>query len=233
VRTATVLVQNVDSVSRHLRILPPATRVFALASPAFPGGDSNAPAGSAAAGAAPPSTLSSAVAPGMAVRLTVTFAPPAAAPFSDAITLVTEGGTATVPLLATLRPAELSLPLTLPLGASLVHDVVTHRFAVENLGATAQFRLLPAEAFDAGALPAVAAALSAGGGGTLAPGTVEGLPEDVSIAGDALWFGPFCVWPAVLDVPRGARAELAVRFAPAAVGPAARAFVVLASDGSV
>lgn len=227
---ATVTIQNVDSVSRHVRILPPATRVFQMESPAFPGASG---AGGLTTGSGVPGTMSSsaaatsAVAPGMAVKISVSFVPPAAAPYNDEITLVTEGGTFTIPLRATLPSPELTLPLHLSAGVALRHDVNRMVLPITNIGARAHFRILPSEIFEL----APASALSLGD--SLLPGGVRELPDDVYLTPSRCFFGPFALSPSSFELGQNETAELTLLFAPSAMGAVDRSFVVVTSEGSV
>jgi hypothetical protein len=228
--TATITVQNVDSLSRHLRVLPPSTRVFTIDIPQFPGalGPGGLTTGVGVANTlGPTGPATSAVAPGMAVKIHVTFRPPTAAPYEDEVTLVTEAGTFTVPLRGSLPVPELSLPLSVYAGTSLQYDVHRVRIPVTNIGARARFRILPEEIFDLAPAHALSVAAS------LPPGSVPGLPSDVYLTPLRAFLGPFALSPTSFELGRGETGELILLFAPQRVGPVRRSFVVVTSDGSV
>jgi len=231
VLTSTITVQNVDSLSRHIRILPPTTRIFTMDIPQFPG--ASGPGGMSTGFGipdmlAPTGPPTSVVAPGMTVKINITFRPPAAAPYEDELTLVTEAGSFMIPLRGCLPGPELTLPLHIQGGVALQYDINRLVIPISNIGAKAQFRILPAEVFQNNA--ATAAALS---DISLSPGSIPGLPLDVYTAEQRAFIGPFAISPTSFELNRNENAELLVLFAPHLVGPFRRSFVVVASDGSV
>ena len=92
--SASLVLQNVDSLSRHLRILPPHTGIFHLQMPRhYPGDVGAAINGSQSSDEATTLTAGSVIAPGMSVKVHIVFTPPTSASFSDELTIVTEAGT--------------------------------------------------------------------------------------------------------------------------------------------
>lgn len=131
--SAVVAVRNNDTLSRNVRFLPPSTPSFSMAPPVY----------SASGGGG-----SGVVAPGMSVRVQVTFHPASLADAEDELVIITEGGKFRVPLLAARSPPHLSLPASLDAGLCLQHGIVTTEVPVSNTGTgRGAYRLLPARAW--------------------------------------------------------------------------------------
>jgi hypothetical protein len=222
-RAQTLTLRNVDSLSRHVRVLPPATTLFRVDAPLWPGASG---AGSTSSGpgvvglAMPPGGATSAVAPGMVVRLTVTFTAPLGEPVEDALTLVTEGGTFTIPLRGTVPSPQLSLPPVIRCEPALLFDTRSFVLPVENVGSRGSFRLISEAAL--GGAPAGAGWEGDLGGGR-GPHPADG----------RLPLGPFALWPDTLSLGKGERGEVHVLFSPAAAGFCRAEFAVVASGGGV
>ena len=213
--SAEIVVQNIDSLSRHLRLIPPVTRLFSVdTSTGFP-----AAAGTLATVkgvAMPPGGSSSLIAPGMSVRLTVRFTAPSVEPFSDVLTFVTEGGTFTIPLDATVPAPELDAPPLFSCDPALVHDVIIQSMTVRNIGARGSFRILSAESLD-----------STDGADAL---VARGAPKNATCK---LADGVFTLWPSALTLGRDETATVSIVFAPTTPGLISSNFIVITSEGDM
>jgi hypothetical protein len=231
--STTLILQNVDSLSRHLRILPPHTGIFHLQMPRhYPGDIGAAISGTQNADEASTLTAGSVIAPGMSVKVNIIFTPPASASFSDELTIVTEAGTYVVPLIATVPGPELSLPQMIDAGILLRHDLKRINLRVTNVGAAGKFRFLPVEVFRTPSVVSDRAIFS----DEIIPGSLPTLPSDVRIEsthGGRIHFGPFILSPSSLNLATNEEAELHLIYSSDQIGFLRRSFVVLASDGSV
>ncbi|KAA0156445.1 hypothetical protein FNF29_01236 [Cafeteria roenbergensis] len=231
---ATLTLRNADTLSRSLRVLPPATDRFTSEPPVY---SSGATKGAPASGV---------LAPGMAVVVRVGFSPDSFADAEDALVVLTETGKFTIPLRAGDEAPRMDLPLEADAGLCLSGDSAVSRIEVRNTGAAGAFRLFPAEDWPPaeGTDPVVAASL-------VAPDAGEANAEEVAAAraaappalrSSACAYGPspprlvsppFAVSPAYFRLARGGTATLLVRFAPPAPGVYERSFVLLSHRGDV
>jgi hypothetical protein len=137
-----VTIRNQDAVSRSLRIIPPATPLFSIDAPVYPGkvrGEGM-------------------IAPGMSMKVTLRFLPDSAGDAADALTLVTDTGSFKLPITAGLPAPMLTLPLDVHAGCCLQGDVVDSTIVVVNSGEGAgRYRVFADEAWpSAAAGPATA-----------------------------------------------------------------------------
>ncbi|GIM02972.1 hypothetical protein Vretimale_7763, partial [Volvox reticuliferus] len=119
-----VRVRNVTSVSRALRVFPPASQYFHVSLPRFP-------------------CDAGLLAPGMAAELTVRFCPDSLGDYEDAIALDTTGRRLTVPLRARRPPPSLTLPEEFDMGQVVIGNIKTEQIAFRNLGGPGRFRIVP------------------------------------------------------------------------------------------
>ena len=105
-----VTFRNVSTISRSVRVLPPASTLFTMAPLKYP-----------------PNSLGGMCAPGMSITTTITFMPESLGDASDSITVETEGGNFSVPIIAHRDGPRLSLPPILGLGSCMVGDAMRVR----------------------------------------------------------------------------------------------------------
>lgn len=251
VLTQVLTLRNTDSVSRHVRLLPPATQVFFMDVPAFPGAKEEHAHNnvSGVPGLALPHTeATSLIAPGMAVKVTVTFAPPLSQSYQDNLTVLTESGTFAVPLIGSLPPPNLTLPPLVDLGSTLVYDLILTTITVQNVGGASEFRFVPQEVFalaeqEANSPPTeVPPEASAPAADLLAKflepaevpkGSSSILPDDIGTHGDRLCSGPFLLWPRAFFLERGASIDLHVALVPRRAGLQTRHLQLFSPNGPI
>ncbi|CAM9567830.1 unnamed protein product, partial [Phaeothamnion confervicola] len=225
--SATLSLRNVSAVARNLRVLPPSTSYFRLVKIVWP--------------AAHPGGDSSAVAPGMAVRVIIEFVPDGRGAYTDFVTVATEAGSWPVAVRAARRPPVLTLPPgdVFDCGACLLGRVRCRRFRITNRGGAVRFRLVSEDGWQSPpgpAAPAVFAAASAAaaGEGAVSPGgaAAAALPAPPSPQG-FLRLGPFLLSPADVALEKGDSCVITVAFLPAALGAFRRELVLVQDNCDV
>ncbi|KAG5176856.1 hypothetical protein JKP88DRAFT_350967 [Tribonema minus] len=203
--TAVLLLRNVSAVARYLRVLPPQGAHFSLAAVTFPStlaDEADVAAAVAARGCGGGSGL---LAPGMAARVLVDFAPDSLGRYDSKLAVLSESGALSVPIRARRAPPALSLPAdgVIRCGACLLGLTLRYALTITNAGGGAvTLRLLPEDAYPA---PRVAQRLR-----------------------NALQLGPFRVSPTELALAaRGGERRVAVEFAPRRLGEHAARLVLL------
>ena len=184
-----LLVRNVSSVSRRLRLLPPATAHFALERIEFAGGTHGT------------------LAPGMAARCLIRFAPDSLGDYEDGVTLLTEAGKFAVAVEAKRAPPALTIPQTLDAGCCLYGNDLTTTFDCANHGGPARFRLLPEEEWPT--------------------------PSAAHREGDCITILPFEIAPTEFELKNGENVDIQVKFSPQSVGTHSRQFVMVCDNCQV
>lgn len=115
--------RNLSSISRRIRVLPPASRYFSITSTKFP-------------------TADGLLAPGMPCAVTVRFAPDSLADYEDSLTVVTELDRFTVTLAGRRPPPSLTLRPALDCGYVIVGNHSLSKFSFQNLGGSGRFRIV-------------------------------------------------------------------------------------------
>lgn len=115
--------RNLSSISRRIRVLPPASRFFSITQTKFPAADGL-------------------LAPGMACQVTIRFAPDSLADFEDCLSIVTELDRFSVPLAARRPPPSLTLRPSLDCGYVLVGNRSLSAFSFQNIGGAGRFRIV-------------------------------------------------------------------------------------------
>lgn len=115
--------RNLSSISRRIRVLPPASRFFSITTAKFP-------------------TADGLLAPGMSCQVSVRFAPDSLADYEDALTVVTELDRFPVALAGRRPPPSLTLRPALDCGYVLVGNHCLSKFSFENLGGAGRFRMV-------------------------------------------------------------------------------------------
>jgi hypothetical protein len=128
--TRNISFRNISSLSRSLRVVPPASAHFTMDALRYP---ANSRAGL--------------VAPGMSVSTVLRFLPDSLGNFSDSIVVETESGSVSVLVTAEREPPCLSLPSVLDVGACLVGDAIRTVFRCYNSGGAGSFRLVSDEVY--------------------------------------------------------------------------------------
>eukprot|EP00294_Goniomonas_avonlea_P007722 CAMPEP_0114542258 /NCGR_PEP_ID=MMETSP0114-20121206/1745_1 /TAXON_ID=31324 /ORGANISM="Goniomonas sp, Strain m" /LENGTH=1773 /DNA_ID=CAMNT_0001726555 /DNA_START=29 /DNA_END=5350 /DNA_ORIENTATION=+ len=116
--------QNCTKIMQRLRVLPPASQFFSVSLVMYPGDDGL-------------------VAPGMYCQCMIRFHPDTLADFEDLLTVMTESGKMTVPLLARRKPPNLTIPDTIDCGSCFVNDLLAITIPCKNLGGAGRFLLIP------------------------------------------------------------------------------------------
>lgn len=120
-----VVFRNVSSVSRSLRVIPPASTSFSLGPLVYP---SNSKAGI--------------VAPGMCITSEITFYPKSLMDYTDHLLVETEGGNYVVDILAQRLAPVLNLPSVIDVGSCLVGDALRVAIPCTNIGGHGKIRVL-------------------------------------------------------------------------------------------
>ena len=184
-----VSLRNTSAISRRLRLLRPVSAVFSVAKLKWPGGED-----------------SGTLAPGMAARVLVRFAPSSIADVEDRLIVASETGDVIVPLRGSRDPPKLNLPDRLDAGACLLGGSARATFRATNAGGPGKFRVLPEDGGDDDALER----------------------KELKL-GDC-----FAVAPAKFDLASNASIDLVVRFFPdgnLAAGHHAAVFRLVGEDG--
>lgn len=124
-----VSLRNVSTISRRVRIVPPASEFFSASPPVF-------------------KTQSGMVAPGMSCVVLVRFRPDSLADYQDSFTMCCENGKVKIDLIARRVRPELSLPKLLKCGPCMVDDTAIINFPCLNTGNPGRFWLLPATDYN-------------------------------------------------------------------------------------
>lgn len=178
-------VRNVSNTMRRVRIVPPQSQYFFVSQLSYPGNEGI-------------------VAPGMAVDITLRFAPDSLADYEDAITVDTELSRMTVPLRAALQVPVLSLQQDTPLGAVHVGNTLKYTLPVLALSGAGTFRIVS---------------------------TDEWAAELLEAPGVAVQIGPeFTVLPPLFSCGPGLPATLEIMFTPSAAGGVTRAFELVCDN---
>ncbi|KAF8066262.1 DLEC1 [Scenedesmus sp. PABB004] len=216
--TTTVALQNVGSVMRGLRLLPPASRFFEVSLLRFP---------------LPANEL----APGMAAEVLVNFTPDTRGEYADTFAVETPAGAFTVPLRAARPRPALSLPAALQAGEVLLGNRRTRTVRLVNAGGAGRFLVLSAEAWAA--VEAADRAAPAGSDDNDSAGPPRAIAAVAAAAAEgagsgagagAAVSGAFSITPALLDLPAGRGASFELTFAPEAAGPACGDFVLVCDN---
>ncbi|KAJ0406135.1 hypothetical protein ATCC90586_000592 [Pythium insidiosum] len=198
-----VLLRNTTSLSRRVRVLPPATVFFSIDRIVFP-------------------DASGLVAPGMHVEVRLRFAPDSRAEYKDALTVQCESRAASrlasfaVPIVARRPPPELSIPLLLRATPTLVgsHSVV--RWTCRNTGGKARFWLLTEQDWQRVEMTSTFRGLDAGAGALSAFAPLR--------------VGPFSLSPQEMELDTGESVTLELTFVPSAVGEQRERFVMVCDN---
>lgn len=217
----TLFVRNRTSLSRRMRVLPPATLFFSVAEVVFPD----------------PSGL---IAPGMHVLLRLRFSPDSRADYRDSLTIQYEsapagGGNSSyrelvVPLAAHREPPELSIPLVLRAKNTLVGDKSRTEIPCTNTGGAGTFWLMTER--DWTRFETEAAFRSAGGAGIAksdlhsasnTPAAALAAAELTAHGGsinssESLRSGPFRLSPTRMELSKGDSTTLVLDYTPNSVG---------------
>jgi hypothetical protein len=183
-----VAFRNVSAVSRSIRVLPPRTAEFAMSPLQYP---QNSRAGL--------------IAPGMSVTTQITFYPNSLMDFNDFLTVETEGGSYTIPILARRESPKLLLPPTFSIGACLVGDAIRTTVRCVNGGGPGNFHVLSIEEFD------------------------SGLTESESK--ECLRMPPFTVYPLDFSIDRHQHQDITIEFVPLQLGDMSQQFVIYSESG--
>eukprot|EP01137_Pigoraptor_chileana_P033791 Opistho-2@25245 len=160
-----IVLRNVDSVGRRVRVLPPASTHFAVLPGRYP------------------ATSEGSVAPGMCAHYIVRFLPDSLDDFSDTLHIDVEDGTSfDIALVARREPPVLSLPEVFDLGPCLVGDTVTFTFECTNTGGEGRFSLFTAEQWDSSAVVELADGWDGMAGSFLVTPCVFALQKSESMA---------------------------------------------------
>uniref|UniRef100_A0A7S4VFH8 Deleted in lung and esophageal cancer protein 1 Ig-like domain-containing protein n=1 Tax=Alexandrium monilatum TaxID=311494 RepID=A0A7S4VFH8_9DINO len=178
--------RNTTQVGRRLRVLPCPNPCFSIDALRYDGD---------AGGRLPPGA-GAVVAPGMAARLTVRFAPQTLNDASEELTVGTEVGDFKLPLLARRVQPRLELQQPVDCGCILAGNSAAQRVRLSNRGGEGSFRLIPAdEATDPSSF------------------SYESLGEEIILASP-----DFSVRPASFYLEAGESIDLEIHFAAAEVG---------------
>uniref|UniRef100_A0A8C3SZP0 DLEC1 cilia and flagella associated protein n=1 Tax=Chelydra serpentina TaxID=8475 RepID=A0A8C3SZP0_CHESE len=125
-KVMTIELQNVTSVCRHVRVIPPSTPAFAIGLGKFPG-------------------EGGIVAPGMTCQYTIQFIPEYLADYEDYILVETQAPySLLVPIEARRPPPVLTLPRIMDCGSCLVGGVKMTEFVCRNEGSSnGKFCIMP------------------------------------------------------------------------------------------
>lgn len=115
--------KNVSTTLRSLRCLPPSSKYFRMSPLEYPEHSHGL------------------VAPGMRVLVQVHFCPDSLGDFNDCLQVQTEGGCFDVPITATRRAPQLSLPSKLSAGTCLIGNAERMEISVFNTGGFGRFIL--------------------------------------------------------------------------------------------
>ncbi|GMF16072.1 unnamed protein product [Phytophthora lilii] len=217
-----VYVRNTGPLSRRIRILPPGTIFFSMASITYP-------------------AESGMIAPGMHVELRLRFAPDSRADYKDSFTVQYEteqmvelGSNGTpgaagsaeivVPLMAHREPPELTLPLMVRAQNTLVGGRSVTSLVCKNLGGKARFWLLSEPAWSRLEQLQVAAQ---GISGTRS--AVEMLGGDYT-HGFAMDVGPFRMTPNDVELDKGQSVTFDLVYTPSGVGEQRERFVMVCDN---
>ncbi|KAJ1449517.1 hypothetical protein M885DRAFT_535276 [Pelagophyceae sp. CCMP2097] len=173
-----VHIRNASTVCRRLRYSNPVSKYFSISHVKWPGARDT----------------SGNLAPGMALRLLLRFAPDSLAEYDDEIVVATEAGDVRVPLVARRRAAVLSLPAVLDVGACHVGGRNCSNFRIVNSGGAGRFRLVDPRNHPEPRDPE------------------HGDPEHGAAQ---LQVGPFVVSPTAFDLLPGAAVDVSIFFSPA------------------
>eukprot|EP00644_Phytophthora_capsici_P014538 jgi/Phyca11/124695/e_gw1.54.214.1 len=213
-----VYVRNTGYLSRHARIIPPATIFFSMASISYP-------------------EERGLIAPGMHIELRVRFAPDSRADYKDSFTVqyeteqeVSPGATGTpgaagsaeliVPLMARREPPELTLPLVIRAQNTLVGGCSVTPLDCRNLGGKARFWLMSEVAWSQlenlqiGIAPTRSAVEMLNGDYTL--GTMD--------------VGPFGITPNDVELDKGESVTFNLVYTPSGVGEQREKFVMVCDN---
>ncbi|GLD97249.1 hypothetical protein PINS_up005932 [Pythium insidiosum] len=198
-----LMLRNTTSLSRRVRVLPPATLFFSIERIVFP-------------------DASGLVAPGMSVEVRLRFAPDSRAEYKDALTVQCESrlasrlATFTVPIVARRPPPELSIPLLLRATPTLVGSHSVERWTCRNTGGKARFWLLTEQDWQRVEMTSTFRGLSGAGStlSTFAP----------------LRVGPFALSPQEMELDTGDSVTLELTFVPSAVGEQRERFVMVCDN---
>ncbi|XP_026216993.1 deleted in lung and esophageal cancer protein 1 [Anabas testudineus] len=135
----TLVLKNVTSSSRHVRVIPPTTPYFSIGLGRFPG-------------------EGGVVAPGMSCKYMVRFAPDSLTDYEDFIVVETQAEHLfVVPIAATRPPPVLTLPRVLDCGYCLIGGVKFVEFLCQNVGLSAgTFCIIPKNLWPASNLRSAA-----------------------------------------------------------------------------
>ncbi|KAK1942077.1 Deleted in lung and esophageal cancer protein 1 [Phytophthora citrophthora] len=213
-----VYVRNTGYLSRHARIIPPATIFFSMASISYP-------------------EERGLVAPGMHIELRIRFAPDSRADYKDSFTaqyeteqVVSPGATGTpgaagsaelvVPLMARREPPELTLPLVIRAQNTLVGGRSVTPLNCRNLGGKARFWLMSESAWSQ--LENLQIGISP------TRSAVELLNRDYALG--TMDVGPFGITPNDIELDKGESVAFDLVYTPSGVGEQREKFVMVCDN---